>query len=409
MKNKHLNIILANSPINNGNRGCVALTVSSVYLIDKIISGKRFDYTLYILDTNLPDFERYTIDLFDKKIDLLPISYPSSINLKGWMKLAIKPQNLLDSINIFRNSDYILDIGQGDSFADIYGKNRFRSIDRIHVLARFFNKPYILLPQTIGPFSDNHIKTKAVKSINKSAFVMARDKQSYDFVRKIAPQQKNLCEYIDVAFFLPFQRKEFVADKIHVGLNISALLWHGGYTGDNQFGLKCDYQNTVCQIIDYFLSKLDVVLHLIPHVVGSERHVENDYAVSFDLCEKYHNDRLVLAPLFLSPVDAKGYISGLDFFMGARMHATIAAFSSSVPVVPMAYSRKFNGLFNDTLQYNCVVDMKKMTDTEILIRIKNAFENREEIREIIDERMDDVVEERKTKLFEDLSKCLNKI
>lgn len=408
MKNKHLNLILANSPINNGNRGCVALTVSSVYLIDKILSEKGIDYTLFVLDTNLPDYEKYKIDLFDREIDLLPISYPSSVNLKGWGKLVIKPKALLESINIFRYSDYILDIGQGDSFADIYGKNRFRLIDKIHVLSRIFNKPYILLPQTIGPFSDDHIKTKAVRSISKSAFVMARDKQSYDYVRKIAPQQENVCEYIDIAFFLPFQRKEFVAGKIHVGLNISALLWHGGYTGDNQFGLKCDYQKTVYQIIDYFLSKPDVMLHLVPHVVGSERHVENDYAVSFDLCEKYHNDRLVLAPLFLSPVDAKSYISGLDFFMGARMHATIAAFSSSVPVVPMAYSRKFNGLFNDTLQYNYVVDMKNMTDTEILVNIKNAFGNREILQEMIEERLNGVVEERKTKLLEDLSKCINK-
>ena len=408
MKNKHLNIILANSPINNGNRGCVALTVSSVYLIDKILLEKGIDYTLYVLDTNLHDYENYSVDLFDRKIDLLPISYPSSFNLKGWGKLVIKPISLLDSINIFRNSDYVLDIGQGDSFADIYGKNRFRLIDRIHVLARFFNKSYILLPQTIGPFSDEHIKAKAIRSISKSAFVMARDKQSYDYVRKIAPQQENVREYIDIAFFLPFQRKEFVAGKIHVGLNISALLWNGGYTGNNQFGLKCDYQKTVCQIIDYFLSKPDVMLHLTPHVVGSERHVENDYAVSFDLCEKYHNDRLVLAPLFLSPVDAKSYISGLDFFMGARMHATIAAFSSGVPVVPMAYSRKFNGLFHDTLQYNYVVDMKKMTDTETLVSIKNAFGNKEKLKEMIEERLNGMVEERKTKLLEDLSKCLNK-
>ena len=38
----------------------------------------------------------------------------------------------------------------------------------------------------------------------------------------------------------------------------------------------------------------------------------------------------VLAPRFSTPSEAKTYIAGLDFFMGARMHACIAAFSSGV-------------------------------------------------------------------------------
>ena len=42
--------------------------------------------------------------------------------------------------------------------------------------------------------------------------------------------------------------------------------------------------------------------------LGGERDVENDYAVSFDLQKEFNNPNLILAPLFLSPVDAKDYI-----------------------------------------------------------------------------------------------------
>lgn len=59
-----------------------------------------------------------------------------------------------------------------------------------------------------------------------------------------------------------------------------------------------------------------VKVHLIPHVVGGERHVENDYAVSYDLDEEFNNPNLILAPLFLDPVIAKGYIAGMDFLWG---------------------------------------------------------------------------------------------
>lgn len=136
--------------------------------------------------------------------------------------------------------------------------------------------------------------------------------------------------------------------------------------------------------------------------MGSERGVENDYAVSFDLQKEYNHPNLILAPLFLSPVDAKNYISGMDFFMGARMHSTIAAFSSGVPVVPMAYSRKFNGLFIDTLDYNHLVDLKKDDSKTILENISSSFGSRESLQKEIKQQNDTIVSERKNLLIQDL-------
>jgi polysaccharide pyruvyl transferase WcaK-like protein len=60
---------------------------------------------------------------------------------------------------------------------------------------------------------------------------------------------------------------------------------------------------------------------------------------------------------FKSPQEAKSYISGLDFLVAGRMHACIAAFSTGTPVVPIAYSRKFTGLFG-TLDYPWLITMQ---------------------------------------------------
>lgn len=399
---KNLNIILGNAPINNGNRGCVALSYTSMYLIDKILSEANIAYKLYLPDASFPEDGVYTIDVAGKHVEYEQIPYTLPISNKDRLKKLIKFKKSRRTHGIFRNADYILDIGQGDSFADIYGKLRFDLINKIHREASKFHKPYCLLPQTIGPFKDPAIKAQAIKAIAGADMVMARDKQSYDYVINNVPQQKNVNEYIDVAFFLPYKQMMYDKNFIHVGLNISALLWHGGYTQDNQFGLKGDYQKTVRNIIDYFLSLPNVKLHLIPHVVGSERHIENDYAVSFDLQQEYGNPNLILSPLFLSPVDAKSYISGMDFFMGARMHSTIAAFSSGVPVVPMAYSRKFNGLFIDTLGYDHMADLKVDTEEEVLNKIKALYESRNSLKEEISSANSGIVEDRKQLLINDL-------
>lgn len=403
---KKYNIILANAPVKNGNRGCVALSMTMMSLIDEVMNNAGVQYRLFLPDSQFGDQKKHECKIGNNIITFEDCYYPKGISLKENLKIALKvvAEGENKGRKILKSSDYILDIGQGDSFADIYGEYRFKMIDRIHHLARKYKKPYCILPQTIGPFKDKMIAHQAHESIANASCCMTRDKQSYAYVIKNVPEQKNIAEYIDVAFFMPYEKIEQESGYTHIGLNISSLLWNGGYTQNNQFGLKCDYKKIVKEIIDYFLSLKHTKVHLIPHVVGAERTIENDYAVSYDLWRSYNSQNLILAPLALSPIDIKDYIAGMDFFVGARMHATIGAFSSGVPVVPMAYSRKFNGLFVDTLQYDAMVDMKTDVDDAILSKVKMAFQNKEMLKQTIEKRMNGIVAERRKLLVRDLTK-----
>lgn len=399
---KELNIIIANSPVINGNRGCVALSISSMYIIDDILQRKKISYRFYLPQSGHTVYKEYEIEIGGKVLKYNAIPDISSYSIKSRIKNIIRLRQFLHISQIYKHADYIFDIGQGDSFADIYGKRRFYWIFAQYKLGRKYNKPYCILPQTIGPFNDKEIEKRAIKGIEWAKCVMIRDKQSFDYVKEILPNKK-IYEVIDVAFFMPYTKKVFDSSFIHVGLNISALLWHGGYTQDNQFELKSDYQKLVSNIIKYFLSLDNVKLHLIPHVVGCERHIENDYAVSYDLYEEFNHPNLILAPLFLDPIIAKGYIAGMDFFMGARMHSTIAAFSTGTPVVPMAYSRKFNGLFCDTLDYQYIVDMRIKSSNESLADIIEAFSKRERLYQKINLMNNTIIKERKDILYSILS------
>ena len=402
---KHYNIILANAPINNGNRGCVALSITSLAIIDRIMKEAGIEYDIYLPDSQNPRMGVHIYKADCAEYKYTSCKYPIGLTAKETLKQIIKDTiKRIHPEEVFKQADFILDIGQGDSFADIYGESRFNLIDRVHKLANKYKNPYCILPQTIGPFSYPTIKVKADESIANATLCMARDKQSYEYVIDNVPEQKTIKEYIDVAFFMPYEKIEQDKNYIHVGLNISALMWNGGYTRNNQFGLKDDYKTIVRSIIDYFLSLPNVKVHLVPHVVLQERDIENDYEVSYDLWREYNNSRLVLAPFALGPIEIKSYIAGLDFFMGARMHATIGAFSSGVPVVPMAYSRKFNGLFEDTLDYHFMTDLKVQTKEEVLASIKDAFEKRNELKEIINNRMNTIVKEREQLMYDELRK-----
>jgi polysaccharide pyruvyl transferase WcaK-like protein len=148
------------------------------------------------------------------------------------------------------------------------------------------------------------------------------------------------------------------------------------------FGLASDYPALMRRLIGEFARRKDCEVHLVPHVLSTHIAVEDDWRASEALVRDIPGN-ITLAPRFASPSEAKSYIAGMDFFMGARMHACIAAFSSGVPVVPMAYSRKFAGLF-DALGYRYTVDCTKEDGKSIETKIFAAYENRLALKEELD-------------------------
>lgn len=373
----------------SGNRGVGALTYSILYILNNISKEFNEEFQYYILGTG----NQQGKDLIDLGFNIVPVVNLSNKFLnKGW-KGAIKNVIAYSTFTDYSSLDYIMDIGEGDSYTDIYGIERFDNLNKTKLFFIRKNIRQLLLPQTIGPFNNEIVRKKAFSTLSKCSMLLVRDKQSYNYLKQNIGE-KNLSEIIDVAFFMPYEKKYFSNEFIHVGLNISALLWNGGYTRNNQFNLIDEYQMLIRNIIDYFKAIPNLMLHLVPHVVEDRFGVENDYAISYQLVEEFKNENILLAPFFLNPILAKNYIAGMDFFVGARMHSAIAAFSTGVPVYPMAYSRKFNGLFVDTLDYKFMGDLVNQKNSEILTGIKEAFEHREELKVIIQKRMDTTVKER---------------
>lgn len=97
-------------------------------------------------------------------------------------------------------------------------------------------------------------------------------------------------------------------------------------------------------LIRYILSETDAVIALIPHVVWASN---DDRKVLQQLYDDFDQDpRLVLVEDHTAP-ELKYIISRCDFFVGARTHATIAAYSSAVPTLVVGYSVKARGIARD--------------------------------------------------------------
>ncbi len=285
-------------------------------------------------------------------------------------KFMIKPGGYFAAA---RRADIVIDIGAGDSFADIYGSSRLNRMWVLKFLTHIARTPMVLAPQTIGPFKKPVSRFLARLHMRLCRVVASRDALSTQAARDMGVT-RDIIEASDVALRLPFDAPARPEGPPRVGLNVSGLLMAGGYSGQNDFGLTLDYPGLIRKLIAHFQGE-GAEVHLVSHVIVPEGRLaqEDDYRAAETLAAEIPG--LVLAPKFASPSEAKSYIAGLDFFAGARMHACIAAFSSGVPVIPMAYSRKFAGLFG-SIGYARTVDCTTGTNDDLFATITAAYADR---------------------------------
>jgi polysaccharide pyruvyl transferase WcaK-like protein len=344
------------------NLGVGALTVSEVEILRALAREAGRGLKITVIDWKDPRAPYVS----GSDIEVLKVGGKFLISPGGFFRTA-------------RRSDLVIDIGAGDSFADIYGPKRLSRMFLMKFATHLARRPLIVAPQTVGPFRHGWSKLLARWTLNRSAVVATRDAMSTACVRELGVTRP-VIEASDVALKLPFERAApRVGGAPRIGLNVSGLLMAGGYDRKNMFGLKSDYPSLIRSVIRSFQAQPGgCELHLVPHVIlrgtGSP---EDDYAASEALAAEFPG--VIVAPAFATPSEAKTYISGMDFFMGARMHSCIAAFSSGVPVVPMAYSRKFAGLFG-TIGYDRTVDCTTETSEAILTKIMSAYAERDALK-----------------------------
>ena len=289
-------------------------------------------------------------------------------------KSLVNPAGAWRKINA---QDCVLDIGGGDSFAEIYGLKRFGFLWLTKMQAIAGGTPLLLSPQTIGPFTKAPYKPMARMALERATRVMARDKVSADFLKEMAPGAKGGLS-VDVAFALPFDDRsaERGGAKIKVGVNVSGLLFNEAESGSNRFGLDVDYARLTRRFLEGLGRREDVEIHLITHVAQAGGGWDDDGPTADRLAQEFPG--AVRVADFPGPSEAKSYISGLDFLVAGRMHACIAAFSSGTPVAPVAYSRKFSGLFG-MLDYSWVVPVKGLSEDDALAFLNDALARRGEL------------------------------
>ena len=171
-----------------------------------------------------------------------------------------------------------------------------------------------------------------------------------------------------------------------IGINISPMIQKYGENGQRVLE---NYE----KLIEFILSETDCTIALIPHVVWNDT---DDRIPLTELYKKYKETNRIVLIQDRSAEELKSIIAQCCFFVGARTHATIAAYSSCVPTLVVGYSVKARGIARDIFgtEEEYVIAVQSMKDT---FALKRAFEKlwgkKNEIREYLNRTMPQYCEE----------------
>jgi polysaccharide pyruvyl transferase WcaK-like protein len=305
-------------------------------------------------------------------------------------------------LRTIHEADFIGSIHGGDSFSDIYGLPRliFGVLTDLSVL--LMGKKLVLLPQTYGPYRTRVARCLARLVMKKSGAILARDAASLNTARGLLGSDfpsKPIALCPDVAFILPAvlpkppqiepplpEGKAFPL----IGLNVSGLLYHGGYSRNNMFGLKLDYRRLIEMTVLRFMETTSAHILLVPHTFAPAGDVESDPDACTAIQDRARADfsgRVHRVAAEYGPSELKGLISLCDFFIGSRMHACIGALSQGIATVGIAYSKKFAGVFDSVREGALVVDARALDLDTALSSVMQHFAGRQKFQEALSSRL----------------------
>lgn len=320
-------------------------------------------------------------------------------------------------IGALRESDIVGDIRGGDSFSDIYGLSRYLMGFMPVWTVLLVKRSIVLFPQTYGPYKSPVARWIARYIIRHASVVVARDRESQRVAQSLARPGQEILLSPDVAFSLePVVPSAILLDppcpnpqppnfsSAIVGLNVNGLMYNGGYTRKNMFGLKMDYPSFLKELAIALLSEHAGELWLIPHTYAPPGDVESDQEGCRRLLGALPaglHSRIRIVNAEYNQHEIKGVIGQCDFFIGSRMHSCIAALSQGIPCVGVAYSRKFEGVFDSVGVADWVVDGRSATNDEAVDRVLTLYRRRDQIREPL-RRNSDQARSRLTGVFREI-------
>lgn len=355
------------------NRGCEAIVRSAAHLLKD--SGEIASISL---SSREPETDKIIPDLdvvhFDQRTAVDKFSLQglrNAVNVKIFNDDSLAYRIMHESIiKLIPEYDVFLSIG-GDNYC--YGEQP--GIYEIDRQIKKAGKKLVLWGASIGEEDLSEAKINDLKSFD---LLLVRETITEQNLKKAGIPNVKLVA--DGAFLM--EKSELPLppgwqEGKTVGFNFSPLVLK-----KNQESKKAAFA-----LIQHILDTTDLTVCFVPHVIipGND-----DYQILQEFEQHFKDSgRTILLPNNLNATEYKGYIARMKFFIGARTHATIAAYSNSVPTMVLGYSVKSKGIAQDIFgTEKLVLDLSEISDPAKLIAGFEEMKSEEhELRNILSDKI----------------------
>lgn len=215
-------------------------------------------------------------------------------------------------------------------------------------------------------------RPEILEDMKRYNLIVARESITFEALKEAGVKENvHLCP--DPAFLLQTEElplpEGWVEGKM-LGLNVSPMIV------DNEKKAGVTLENYKA-LIAHILENTDLHIALIPHVVWKGG---DDRDTIEMLYKSFAETGRVIKIDDASASQLKGYISRCRMFIGARTHATIAAYSTCIPTLVVGYSVKARGIAKDLFgtDKNYVLPVQTLENKDDLIKAFEWMQNREE-------------------------------
>lgn len=376
------------------NHGCEAI----VRTLSAMIKNAKPDSVIKLYTFDRKSDQRGDLPNIDETEEFnysLPVSKTTPIQKMKISVLSKKSQKVSDeyfySLSCknpsLKENDIYISVG-GDNYC--YGDGHVAAAMNREL--KRLGKKTVLWGCSIG---EENLSEDKIKDLKTFDLIVARESLTYEALLKNGID-KNTVLYPDSAFTLDVD--ESAVDKLNIkkdaiGINTSVMVESRSKSIDS-------FRKAFVELINRLLNDTESDILLISHVTLPRGDVEP--LTSLKDCFK-DNDRVVLIPTTFTAAQYKGIISRCDMFIGARTHATIAAYSTCVPTLVIGYSVKSKGIAKDLFgTYDgLVIPVEEIDCTEKLIEAYSDFAaKKEDYRKRLCDVMPDYIERAKSSIKE---------
>ena len=357
--------------LDSGNRGCEGITKgttnileSSAYHVKAYTRNMKIDRKIGY-ETELNELIQYGLI---NKVSF-KIRRRLSRSIQGQQAWIIEHvyKNMLDDIKLEINKPIVLLTG-GDLFcyeqSEIIWLNDYLCDKQITT---------VLWGCSIG---EENLTSENIATLKRFSLIIARESTTADMLRKtlrlnnifLFPDPAFVVEPVECSVPVYFKQKDII------GINLSNFV-NGNVGSSTTFGKNINV------LFDYIINWTDMDIMLVPHVFWKG---QDDRKI----CTKIYNQYEKTGRVHLLDSDELNYgqiryiISQCRFFIGARTHSMISAYSACVPALALGYSVKAEGIAKDLgLPQQLVINYKNMKSiNELSEAFKYLMDHEEEIR-----------------------------